>query len=623
MQNALFDFPKVHIDKKIRLITLFSGIGSQEMALRNLGADFEIYKMVEFDKYACMAYNAIHNTNFAPTDIKNVKGSDLQITEKNKYCYLMTYSFPCFTGDTLVLTQSGLKQIKNVVVGDFVLTHTNKYEKVLASKKTGKKTVFKIKGMGIDEICCTENHKFYTRKMTSHFPRCENGKRKRQRVFDAPIWTECKDLTKKHYLGVAINQNSIIPEWQGIKFEWADGRKPRHKNELSKLMNNHSFWWVIGRYLGDGWVRSQGGIIICCEKSETTEILPHLRNCGFNYSISEERTANKIHIPLKELQSFVELFGRGAGNKHIPGFVFDMPKDFLKSLIEGYVSADGYVKNGLFKLTSISRELIYGMAQLVAKAYETPYRIYKTNRKPTCVIEGRLCNQKPSYELVFKTEKKKQDKAFYENGYIWFPIQSIKNTNSSADVFDIEVQNNHSFMANGVIAHNCTDLSVAGKMEGMSKADWENGKSTRSGLLWEVERILKELSSEELPDILLMENVPQVHAEKNKEDFDAWLSFLRSKGYHNFYKDLNAKDYGIPQNRERCFMVSVLSKEFVEFEFPEQIKLDKVMKDLLESKVDEKYYINNDKAKRLIADLIERGIIAENREQRTENYANH
>ena len=61
----------------------------------------------------------------------------------------------------------------------------------------------------------------------------------------------------------------------------------------------------------------------------------------------------------------------------------------------------------------------------------------------------------------------------------------------------------------------CTDLSVAGKMQGMSKADWENGNSTHSGLLWEVERILKECKKEELPDVLLMENVPQVHCEQN------------------------------------------------------------------------------------------------------------
>ena len=153
----------------------------------------------------------------------------------------------------------------------------------------------------------------------------------------------------------------------------------------------------------------------------------------------------------------------------------------------------------------------------------------------------------------------------------------------------------------------CTDLSVAGKMQGMSKAEWEQGNSTHSGLLWEVERILKELPANELPQVLLMENVPQVHAEQNRADFEAWLAFLRSRGYFNFYQDLNAKDYGIPQNRDRCFCVSILSPEFIDYEFPEPVKLEKVMRDYLEDQVDEKYYIKSEKADKLIAELIERG----------------
>lgn len=163
----------------------------------------------------------------------------------------------------------------------------------------------------------------------------------------------------------------------------------------------------------------------------------------------------------------------------------------------------------------------------------------------------------------------------------------------------------------------CTDLSVAGKMEGMSKADWEVGKSTRSGLLWEVERILGELQKQDLPQVLLMENVPQVHAEANKADFDNWLTFLRKRGYQNFYQDLNARDYGIPQNRERCFCVSILSDDFINFEFPEPIELEKVMKDYLEESVDEKYYINNEKAEKLIQQLLKDGVIGTGTELHT------
>lgn len=150
----------------------------------------------------------------------------------------------------------------------------------------------------------------------------------------------------------------------------------------------------------------------------------------------------------------------------------------------------------------------------------------------------------------------------------------------------------------------CTDLSVAGKQAGMSK-----GSGTRSGLLWEVERILTEIrgSNGELPQILFMENVPQVHGKKNINDFEKWLGFLESLGYTNYWKDLNSKNYGVAQNRNRCFMFSFLGN--YSYDFPQPIPLKKKLKDYLEDNVDEKYYINNEKADKLIKQLIGNGTL--------------
>ena len=150
----------------------------------------------------------------------------------------------------------------------------------------------------------------------------------------------------------------------------------------------------------------------------------------------------------------------------------------------------------------------------------------------------------------------------------------------------------------------CTDLSLAGRQAGMSR-----DSGTRSGLLWEVERILKELPKEQLPDVLIMENVPQVHSEKNLPDFEDWILFLRHLGYSNYYGDLNAKDFGVPQNRERCFMVSMLGK--YDFQFPKTIPLEKVINDVLEEEVEEKYFIRSEKAELLINQLIKDGKIEE------------
>ena len=134
----------------------------------------------------------------------------------------------------------------------------------------------------------------------------------------------------------------------------------------------------------------------------------------------------------------------------------------------------------------------------------------------------------------------------------------------------------------------CQDLSLAGKQAGMEK-----GSGTRSGMLWEVERILDEMSikgKEGLPQVLLMENVPEVIGSNNIKHFAKWLEKLESLGYHCYWQVLNAKDYGVPQNRERCFMVSILGDYW--YEFP------KKQKELNHNWVDNKskhyYFTEND-----------------------------
>ena len=123
------------------------------------------------------------------------------------------------------------------------------------------------------------------------------------------------------------------------------------------------------------------------------------------------------------------------------------------------------------------------------------------------------------------------------------------------------------------------------------------GSGTRSGLLWEVERLLDEC--EELPQVLIMENVPQVIGQKNIKDFQSWRRKLESLGYSNYVQLLNAKDYGIPQNRNRCFMVSILGE--YHYTFPKKKKLELKLKDLLEDKVDEKYYLSDEMVNFFIA----------------------
>ena len=139
----------------------------------------------------------------------------------------------------------------------------------------------------------------------------------------------------------------------------------------------------------------------------------------------------------------------------------------------------------------------------------------------------------------------------------------------------------------------CTSFSIAGKMKGLFD---ENGNQTASGLLLEVERLLEiAVKEKSAPKYLLLENVKNLVGKRFKADFDRWLSKLSELGYNNYWKVLNAKDYGVPQNRERVFVVSIRKDvDLFGYTFPQKIELTKKLKDLLESEVDEKFYLSED-----------------------------
>ena len=153
----------------------------------------------------------------------------------------------------------------------------------------------------------------------------------------------------------------------------------------------------------------------------------------------------------------------------------------------------------------------------------------------------------------------------------------------------------------------CTDISLAGKQAGLIDG---TGKQTRSGLLFEVERLLrKSVEDGNQPKYLLLENVKNLVGKKFKPEFDKWLSTLEDLGYNNYWKVLNAKDYGVPQNRERVFVVSIRKDVDTHgYTFPEPFKMNRRLKDVLEKEVDEKFYLKQDLAKSFIERLSERDV---------------
>jgi DNA-cytosine methyltransferase len=351
----------------------------------------------------------------------------------------------------------------------------------------------------------------------------------------------------------------------------------------------------MGRYVGDGWKkesRTGDGIVICCSERNEHSLIGCIESLGLHYTIAKERTVIKVIICMNELNLFVERYGYYAGGKQVDIETMCLPVELLRGFVNGYLESDGCFTNNEFKASSISRILMYGMQQCISKAYHCPVRMYYTKRSDKTTIEGRVCNQHDSYSIVWHVKPRKQDKAFYEDGYVWFPVQEVTECDKTDLVFNMSVENAQSYTANGCIVHNCQDISSAGLQRGFIE-----GSGTRSSLLWECKKAIEA----KRPKYLLMENVKALTQKKFMPYFKSWIQYLEKQGYKNFWRVLNAKNFGVPQNRERVFMVSIRDDgDNPSYTFPDPFPLTKRLKDILEKEVDESFYLRQEQVRRIV-----------------------
>ena len=617
-QCSIFDFVDdeyiYKINKPIRLIEFFAGVGAQHKALTNIKANFESYKICEWALPSIIGYNAIHLGNFNGiwdnetdknkiaqflydkgvslnynepatleqlkridierlrqcansivnlhnlVDISRVKGDTLEVVDKDKYTYMLTYSYPCITEDSLILTKNGYKQYKDLQVGEYVLTKSNTWQKIAKKFDNGIHKTYYLQGMGFENIHCTANHKFYVREKYRE-------EHKGIRKFKEPEFKQVKDITKNDYFGI-----------------------PVIKEEISFFTDNLDFWWLIGYYLGNGYLtETPNEISLTCTENKAAIICKYVENLMSSLypTISEQKYQQiknnyKLTIHNEYIYNFIlNYIGSRNSTKTISGNILMLPKEQLKSLFKGYLFSNGKTLKSGIKLTCVSRKLIYGLSSVVNKLYHNPTKISSTTIKKKNYTR---------YTLKFKYKQPNNSRAFYEDGYIWYPFTKLVE-DKEEHVYNMEIENDHSYIVQGCISKNCQDLSSAGKQMGQVE-----GSGTRSSLLWEVGRILKECKeSNSLPQVLLMENVPNCHGTKNIKEWHKWLETLEQLGYKNFWQDLNSKDYEIPQTRNRCYMVSILkeSDKPIVYNFPKKKKLKLLLKDLLESNVDEKYYLSD------------------------------
>lgn len=563
VQWSIFDYLRqpFKIEKTIRLLEIFAGYGSQSMALERLGAEFEHYRVVEFDKYAIASYNAVHGTEFPTMDVKDVHATDLGIVEKDKYTYLLTYSFPCGLPGTKIKVEDGYKDIENVRLGEKVLTHNNRYEKVVKTMTRKSPNYYNIKVLGYPKLQLTSEHPLYVLR---------DGKIQ---------WVKVKNLTTSDKVCFNINTEST---------------STKCSNEIL---------WLLGRYVADGHINkySHNSVNFAIGESKEQEFLQHIpTELKERFKTFKKTGVWDYRIADTDLQELCAECGLGAINKRIPQWILDLPRYQAKHFLDGYLSGDGHIRkdrqgNQVQMFCTASKELFLGLQTLIMKVHGTVCSCYLRS-------DSRKATYHDTYNGQFSLSGKSNLQERIGN-QIFTPIREIEFVNEQTDVYNFEVENDNSYTCENIVVHNCTDLSLAGRQAGMAR-----NSGTRSGLLWEVERILNECRElGELPDILQMENVCEVHGYKNKEHFDEWCSFLESLGYSNYMQDMNAADYGTAQHRERSIMISLLGD--YNFKFPEPIPLRKVMKDYLDDEVDERFYLKTKKAYDLILKLEKDGAL--------------
>ena len=487
---------------KGKVFSTFSCGGGSTMGYKLAG--FDVIGNLEFDERKNEAYVANHHPklNYCE-DIRDFRKRD-ELPKELYELDILDGSPPCFCAGELVMTSAGLKEIQDVRIGDYVLTHTNTFQRVVDVMSRKAKGYYNLKTQGCHNVRVTENHPFFVRTMIR-----ESGN---ERIFSNPTWKAVKELNvrkagrttvSQDYIGVAINANAVVPQYDGLVF-------------------NEDLLYLIGRWFGDGWLRvfvnqephrenvrytkGQGNckvcekpckphgryegyfsqycseecrrkyssqrkknrhtFNICCAKSEKDEMVAAFDKLHCNYTISEQRTTYRFSIESKRLVTFMERFGRGAANKHLTNDILDLPVDLLKAFLKGYMDADGtYDKRyDVYRCCSVSKKLIYGIQACVHKVFHVPTRV-SFLKENSDRIEGRKVNARPYYTLSFKKESVKQQHAIYEDGYLWIPYRSKEFVGEETTVYNISVENDESYTVNNLICHNCKSFSISGSRE--------------------------------------------------------------------------------------------------------------------------------------------------------------
>ena len=523
----------------MKFIDFFAGIGGFRRGMELAG--HECVGFCEFDKFATASYISMHlltddqrkaledipikkrqkeilkeeyrNGEWYANDIRRVYAGD--IPKADCWCF----GFPCFAKGTYILAEKGYIPIEDISVGDKVLTHKGRWRKVTATMHKDGARLWDVNGFGILPTRTTAEHPYYVTKP------------------DQPM-----EFKKVEQLDDSWYSTMVLPDAES--------------NGYSKEM-----WWVIGRYLADGWRverkdRPSGGrIVFAISDDKRAEFEQRLREAKLHGTYTKERTCGKYHVCNNQLYEYLEKFGKYAHGKRIPREALCLPREKAKYFFDGYMSGDG--RSDREEATSTSAALILGMCIIAQRIGKSVPAVYYTRRDEKCVIQGRECRQRDTYTFRISS---KSVKGHYRARYVCRELYQPTESDDFGTVYNISVEEDNSYVANGAIVHNCQDISVAGKQAGF--------QGNRSSLFFRVMYLIGQLKEEDKPTYLFIENVKNLLSVNGGWDFARLLIEMEQWGYDTEWQVLNSKDFRVPQNRERCFIIGHLRGRSTSKVFP-------------------------------------------------------
>lgn len=372
---------------------------------------------------------------------------------------LAWFSPDCFAKGTLILTDTGYRPIEELCVGDLVLTHNGAWKKVTATMTSRKKAV-RISGYGNTGLTCSEDHPFLIKHCPHELEKSPYGKR----IHGDMQWMKAKDISARDMYWAS--RTDIVP------FPIPPIEKANNKSVA--LPVDERLLWLAGRYVGDGWTRfeqTHADLVITCGAKDIAYLKEKLnmwpshgmrcRDGELRWQYRDVRTGGQFTASNRGLVQWLRSnFGHKATQKTLPAWLYGAPDSYKNAFLDGYLGADGYIRDTEVECSTVSKKLAYGIRTLaVTMGYSA--RIYIQSQH-TSVIEGRMVNVHDIYRVKWKTTiEQRHAQTFTEDGYLWAAIKNVELTGELEDFYNISVEDDETYIAESIVVHNCKHFSKA------------------------------------------------------------------------------------------------------------------------------------------------------------------